>query len=74
TPVLAGTALGLQGTVGAGGRLMGGILGDKVDPRRLLTVGLFGQFVGCYFLKNAVEKFLRSRLLLALALVNWRNH
>ena len=55
TPVLAGTALGLQGTVGAGGRLMGGILGDKIDPRRLLTVGLAGQFVGIYFLKNAVD-------------------
>ena len=55
TPVLAGTALGLQGTVGAGGRLMGGIMGDKFDPRRLLTIGLLGQCVGCYFLKNTTD-------------------
>lgn len=52
-PVLAGTALGLQGTIGAGGRLFTGILGDRLDPRRLLAVGLFGQLVGYYFLKEA---------------------
>ncbi|MBV1873901.1 MAG: MFS transporter [Gammaproteobacteria bacterium] len=51
-PVLAGTALGLQGTIGAGARLFTGILGDKIDPRKLLILGLSGQLVGYYFLKN----------------------
>lgn len=52
-PVLAGTALGLQGMIGSGGRLFTGIIGDRFDPRRLLALGLFGQLVGYYFLKEA---------------------
>ena len=54
-PVLAGTALGLQGVIGAGGRLFTGIIGDRFDPRRLLALGLFGQLVGYYFLKEATD-------------------
>ena len=54
-PVLAGSALGMQGAIGAGARLLSGIMGDKIDPRRLLLFGLLGQFVGYYFLKIAVE-------------------
>ena len=54
-PVLAGAALGIQGTIGAGARLMAGILGDKFDPRRLLVIGLIGQFIGYYFLKIATD-------------------
>ncbi|MBV1869851.1 MAG: MFS transporter [Gammaproteobacteria bacterium] len=54
-PVLAGSALGIQGAIGAGARLMAGILGDKFDPRRLLVIGLVGQFIGYYFLKIATD-------------------
>lgn len=54
-PVLAGSALGMQGAIGAGARLLSGIMGDKIDPRRLLLFGLLGQFIGYYFLKIAVE-------------------
>ncbi len=54
-PVLAGSALGLQGTIGAGARLMAGALGDKFDSRKLLMMGLIGQLVGYYFLKIASD-------------------
>ncbi|MBL4607225.1 MAG: MFS transporter [Pseudomonadales bacterium] len=54
-PVLAGSALGFQGTIGAGARLMSGMLGDKFDSRKLLMIGLIGQLVGYYFLTIAVD-------------------
>jgi len=41
--------------IGAGGRLFTGIIGDRFDPRRLLALGLFGQLVGYYFLKEATD-------------------
>lgn len=54
-PVLAGSALGMQGAIGAGARLLSGILGDKIDPKRILLGGLLGQFLGYYFLLNTTN-------------------
>lgn len=54
-PVLAGSALGMQGAIGAGARLLSGILGDKIEPRRILLAGLLGQFLAYYFLLNTTS-------------------
>lgn len=40
SPITAASAIGIIGLLGAGGRLFGGFLGDRLDPRYLLSLGL----------------------------------
>lgn len=46
SPVTAGSAIGIIGLLGAAGRLFTGILGDNIDPRFLLAVGLVAELAG----------------------------
>lgn len=56
--LLAGTALGLQGFMGALGRLASGGLGDKYDPKKILSIGLLGESLGVFLLAKAGTPFL----------------
>lgn len=44
--LVAGAAIGTMGLLSVGGRLGGGILGDRVEPRLLLALGLLCQAAG----------------------------
>lgn len=55
SPLLAGTAMGLQGTMGALGRLLSGVLGDKYDPKKIFFLGLLGEALGVLVLSKAVS-------------------
>ena len=55
SPLLAGSALGLQGFMGALGRLASGGLGDKYDPKKILALGLLGESIGVFLLSNATS-------------------
>lgn len=50
TPVTAASAIGIIGMLGAAGRLFTGILGDRIDPRYLLAVGLVSELIGIVIL------------------------
>lgn len=54
TAVAAG-ALGTMALVSAGSRLVGGVIGDWVEPRYLLALGLAGQVAGILLLGNATS-------------------
>lgn len=59
--VTAGVAAGALGTMAllsAVSRLIGGPIGDRVEPRILLAVGLIGQLAGALLLINARETVL----------------
>lgn len=49
-PLLAGSALGTVGLMGAIGRLFGGVLGDHFEPRYILAAGLAMEMVGMILL------------------------
>lgn len=51
--VMAGTAIGAMGLCSVAGRLGGGILGDRLEPKLLLTLGLFFQAAGILALSFA---------------------
>lgn len=53
SPLLAGTAMGLQGSMGALGRLTSGGLGDVYDPKKILALGLMGEAIGVLLLSGA---------------------
>jgi len=55
SPLLAGSALGLQGFMGALGRLTSGGLGDKYDPKKILALGLLGESIGVFLLSYATS-------------------
>jgi len=55
SPLLAGSALGLQGFMGALGRLTSGGMGDKWDPKKILALGLLGESIGVFLLSNATS-------------------
>lgn len=57
TGVAAG-ALGTMALLSAVSRLIGGPIGDRVEPRILLAVGLIGQLAGALLLINARETVL----------------
>lgn len=44
--ITAGAAIGTVGLFSIGGRLLGGVLGDRFEPRFLVATGLLGQAVG----------------------------
>lgn len=44
--VIAGTAIGAMGLCSVAGRLGGGVLGDRLEPKLLLALGLLGQAAG----------------------------
>lgn len=46
SPVTAASAIGIIGLLGAAGRLFTGILGDNIDPRYLLAIGLVAELAG----------------------------
>ena len=46
SPVTAGSAIGIIGLLGAAGRLFTGLLGDNIDPRFLLAIGLVVELAG----------------------------
>lgn len=48
--VMAGTAIGTMGLLSVAGRLGGGILGDRLEPRLLLALGLLCQAAGMLML------------------------
>lgn len=50
SPVTAASAIGIIGMLGAAGRLFTGILGDRIDPRYLLAIGLIGELLGIVLL------------------------
>ncbi|MBV1916359.1 MAG: MFS transporter [Pseudomonadales bacterium] len=53
TATFAASALGIQGFLSTGGRLLAGSLGDRFDPRKILVVGLFCVLVGILILSIA---------------------
>ena len=53
TATFAASALGIQGFLSTGGRLLAGSLGDRFDPRKILVVGLFCLLVGILILSIA---------------------
>jgi len=50
SPITAASAIGIIGLLGAGGRLFAGFLGDSVDPRYLLSIGLILELVAIIML------------------------
>lgn len=52
-PLIAGSALGTVGLLGAAGRLAGGVLGDHIEPRLIMAAGLALQLVGMVLLNYA---------------------
>ena len=50
TPVTAASAIGIIGMLGAAGRLLTGILGDRIDPRYLLLAGLASELIAMILL------------------------
>lgn len=55
TAGIAAGALGTMALLSAVSRLIGGPIGDRVEPRILLAVGLIGQLAGALLLINARE-------------------
>ncbi len=49
-PVAAASAIGIVGLLGAGGRLFTGFLGDRIDPKFLLSAGLAMELVAMIML------------------------
>ncbi len=50
SPVAAASAIGIVGMFGAGGRLFTGFLGDRIDPKFLLSAGLAMELVAMIML------------------------
>jgi MFS family permease len=50
SPITAASAIGIIGLLGAGGRLFTGFLGDRIDPRYLLSAGLILELVAIIML------------------------
>ena len=53
TATFAASALGIQGFLSTGGRLLAGSLGDRFDPRKILIAGLFCVLAGILILSVA---------------------
>lgn len=53
TAAVAASALGTMALLSAFARLVGGTVGDRIEPRYLLAVGLAGQLAGILFLTQA---------------------
>jgi MFS family permease len=53
TATFAASALGIQGFLSSGGRLLAGTLGDRFDPRNILVVGMVCVLVGILILSVA---------------------
>lgn len=58
TATMAASALGLQGLLSTGGRLISGFVGDRIDPKNLLLAGLIGETIGILLLSNATTPLL----------------
>ncbi len=58
TPVIAASAIGIIGGLSAGGRLFTGILGDRFDPRFLLSIGLAMELIAMVMLIFASSPFM----------------
>ncbi len=58
TAAVAASALGTMALLSAFARLIGGTLGDRIEPRYLLAVGLAGQLAGILFLTQATTSTL----------------
>lgn len=52
---LASLSIGLIALSSIGGRLLGGWLGDRIEPRCIWSVALLMMFVATFFLKNATS-------------------
>jgi MFS family permease len=58
SPITAASAIGIIGMFGAGGRLLTGVLGDRLDPRYLLSFGLALELVAIVLLIYANNELL----------------
>lgn len=58
SPITAASAIGIIGMFGAGGRLLTGVLGDRLDPRYLLSFGLALELAAIILLIYASNDFL----------------
>lgn len=58
SPITAASAIGIIGLLGAGGRLLSGYLGDRLDPRYLLAGGLAAELVAIVLLIYADSVFM----------------
>ena len=58
TATMAASALGLQGLLNTGGRLISGFVGDRIDPKKLLIVGLTVETLGILILSHATTPVL----------------
>ena len=53
TPIFAGSILGITGIAGIFGRVLAGVLGDRVEPRLILITGLALELLSFIVLLNA---------------------
>jgi sugar phosphate permease len=53
----AALSLGILAFASIGGRLLSGVLGDRVEPRFIIMAGLFLTIVGCLLIINATSVF-----------------
>lgn len=58
TATMAASALGLQGLLNTGGRLISGFVGDRIDPKKLLITGLVIETIGILILSHATTPLL----------------
>jgi len=56
--VVAASALGVVGALNTVGRFSGGILGDLIEPKLLMLLGMILEFLGIYALISADQEFL----------------
>ncbi len=57
-PLTAASVIGIIGLFGAGGRLLSGLLGDRIEPRYLYSFGLTLELIGILLLIKADTVFL----------------